>query len=103
MNIWMKRLKWSIQLIKNEHVYWYWNAYVYIKEQFIRMKNRRKNIELSQCQCWYQRQRDWIRDDGVITWDDSIEMNEQNNESNQMWVELRLHLMNKKIYTRTHI
>ena len=34
--------------------------------------------------------RDWMRDDGVISLDDSIEMNEWNNESKEMWVEMRL-------------
>ena len=43
-----------------------------------------------------------MRDDGVITLDDSVERNEQNNESKEMWVEMRLHLMNRKTHTRTH-
>ena len=43
-----------------------------------------------------------MRDDGVITLDDSIEMNEWNNESKEMWVEMRLHPVNRKTHTRTH-
>ena len=43
-----------------------------------------------------------MRDDGVVTLDDSIKMNEWKNESKEMRVEMRLHLMNRNTHTITH-